>query len=138
MVELESHHVGIVVDDLEESVSFYRDTLGLEVVAEFTLSGEGIGNAIGVDGAVGDFVHLDAGGTRVELIEYEPAGSEVRAEAVNQVGAQHIGFLVDDIEAFHDALPEDAAISGPQRTESGSDILFFRDPEGNFIEVVGA
>lgn len=137
MAELETHHVGIVVDDLEESVAFYRDTLGLDVAAEFTLSGDGIGTAIGVDGVTGDFAHLEGNGAIIELIEYEPAGADVGADAVNESGAKHVGFLVEDIEAFHDDLPASAdPVSGPQTTESGSKIMFFRDPEGNFIEVI--
>lgn len=137
MVSVETHHVGIVVSDLEEALSFYRDTLGLEVESEFTLSEDGIGTAIGVEGATGQFAHLDGGGTRVELIEYEPAGDDASAAAINQLGAKHVGFAVDDIDAFYEDLPDDAdPVSDPQRVEVGSDILFFRDPDGNFIEVV--
>jgi catechol 2,3-dioxygenase-like lactoylglutathione lyase family enzyme len=31
------HHAGIVLSDLAETQSFYRDTLGFPVAAEFTL-----------------------------------------------------------------------------------------------------
>lgn len=137
MEELGMHHVGMVVADLDEVVPFYRDTLGLEVIAEFTLAGDGIATAIDVDGVTGDFVHLDADGTRVELIEYQPAGRDTGADSINQVGAKHLGFEVDDVEAFYEDLPDDAdPLSDPQRTESGATILFFRDPAGNFVEVV--
>lgn len=137
MPELTAHHVGIVVSDLEASLSFYRDTLGLDVQSEFTLGGDGIGTAIDVEGVTGDFVHLDAGGALVELIEYEPAGRDTGGDAINQLGAKHVGFLVDDVEAFYEQLPEDAApVSEPQQTESGATICFFTDPDGNFVEVV--
>lgn len=137
MPSLQSHHVGVVVSDLEESTSFYRDTLGLPVAAEFSLTEDGIGTAIGVDGVSGEFVHLDAGGSRVELIEYRPSGPNSRPETIHQPGAMHIGFSVDDIDAFTDALPADAdPLSEPQVIETGSTILFFTDPDGNFVEVV--
>lgn len=137
MPSLQSHHVGVVVTDLQESVSFYRDTLGLSVTAEFTLAEDGIGTAIGVDGVAGDFVHLDAGGTRVELIEYSPSGDESRPENIHQPGAMHLGFSVEDIEAFYDTLPAGVEpLSEPQTVEAGSEILFFTDPDGNFVEVV--
>lgn len=137
MSDLESHHTGVVVSDLDEAVSFYRDTLGFDVIAEFTLSGDGIGTAIGVDGVAGDFVHLDAGGSRIELIEYDPEGEDTSPEAINQVGATHLGFEVADLGAFYDSLPEEAEpVSEPQEIEIGIEILFFRDPDGNFVEVV--
>lgn len=144
MQELQTHHVGIVVSDLEAAVSFYRDALGLSVVDEFTLAEDGIGNAIGVDGATGDFVHLSAGGddgdgTRIELIEYDPAGDDSAADAINRVGAKHVGFAVDDISEFYESLPDEVEpISEPQGIEIDTSILFFRDPEGNFVEVVEA
>lgn len=137
MTELSSHHVGVVVTDLEEAVSFYRDALGLEVSAEFTLSEDGIGTAIGVDGVTGDFVHMDAGGSRVELIEYDPAGDDTIADAINQVGAMHLGFEVEDIDEFYANLPDEVdPLSTPQEIDIGVDILFFQDPDGNFVEVV--
>ncbi|MFC6615052.1 VOC family protein [Halopenitus salinus] len=137
MVELQAHHFGLIVEDLKESLAFYRDTLGLEVAAEFTLDGEGIATAIGVEDVTAKFAHLDAGGARIELVEYEPAGEAVRAETVNQLGSKHAGFEVDDIDAFYESLPESAApIAEPQRTQSGSRIIFFEDPDGNLLEVV--
>lgn len=137
MGELTTHHVGIVVTDLDEAVSFYRDTLGFDVIEEFTLDGSGIATAIDVADATGEFVHLDAGGTRVELIEYDPAGDDARADAINQIGATHLGFQVEDIDAFYEELPADAEpVSEPQQIQLGIEILFFRDPDGNFIEVV--
>lgn len=139
MSELESHHTGIVVSDLAEAVSFYRDTLGFDVIEEFTLAGDGIATAIDVDGVTGNFAHLDAGGSRVELIEYEPTGRDTGPTAINQLGATHLGFEVADIEEFYAELPEDAEpVSEPQEIEIGIDILFFRDPDGNFVEVVEA
>ncbi|AHG03939.1 lactoylglutathione lyase [Halobacterium sp. DL1] len=139
MTELRMHHVGIVVSDLEESVSFYRDTLGFDVAAEFTVSGDGIGTAVDADGVTGDFAHLDAGDGLVELIEYDPAGDDVSADAITQRGAKHVGFTVEDIDAFHADLPDDVdTVSEPQQTQSGATILFFEDPDGNFVEVVEA
>nr|WP_227357520.1 VOC family protein [Haladaptatus salinisoli] len=139
MTTLQTHHVGVVVSDLDEAVSFYRDTLGLAIADEFTLSDDGIATAIDVEEVTGDFVHLDAGGTRIELIEYDPVGDDTTANAINQHGAKHIGFSVDDIDTFYETLPKDVEpISNPQPIEIGTSILFFRDPDGNFVEVVEA
>lgn len=137
MSHLEIHHTGLVVTDLEEALSFYRDALGFDVVEEFTLSGDGIGTAIGIDGVSGDFAHLDVGGSRLELIEYEPAGEDARPDAINQIGATHLGFEVEDIDNFYAELPDDTEpISGPQEVDIGVEVLFFSDPDGNFVEVL--
>lgn len=120
-------------------MSFYRDSLGLNEVADFTLADKGIATAINVDGVTGDFVHLDAGGALVELIKYNPSDGDCTAEAINQHGAKHIGFAVDDIEMFYDNLPDSVEpLSAPQPIDIGTSILFFRDPEGNFVEIVEA
>jgi glyoxylase I family protein len=137
MSVLQTHHTGLVVTDLENALSFYRDTLGFDVIEEFTLTEKGIGTAIDVAGVVGEFVHLDTGESRLELIEYDPVGDDARPEAINQIGATHLGFEVEDIDAFYADLPDDVEpVSGPQEIDIGIEILFFRDPDGNFIEVL--
>ncbi|EMA36539.1 Glyoxalase/bleomycin resistance protein/dioxygenase [Halococcus hamelinensis 100A6] len=136
-VDLTAHHTGITVRDLDESIEFYRDVLGLEVAAEFTLSDEEFAAAVAVEGATGKFAHLDAGGSRVELIEYEPEGETVGETMVNQPGAKHLGLATDDVDGFYEGLPESVeALSEPRTTGSGSRILFVRDPEGNLVELV--
>ncbi|WP_049924694.1 VOC family protein [Halopiger djelfimassiliensis] len=137
MSSLNAHHVGLTVGDLETTLPFYRDVLGLEVVDRFSVGGEAFSEAVGVDDARGEFVHLDADGVRVELVEYDPEARGSPAAGLNQPGASHVAFAVDDLEAFAAALPDDVpTISEPQTTESGSSILFLRDPESNLVEVL--
>ncbi|WP_207591944.1 VOC family protein [Halomontanus rarus] len=139
MPDLRAHHVGITVSDLEETLPFYRDVLGLPVLDRFTVSGDAFATGVGVDGATGTFAHLDAGGARIELIEYDPDADPCTAASVNQTGAKHVGLAVADLEAFYDGLPAAVeTLSEPQTTESGASILFLRDPEGNLIEVLEA
>jgi catechol 2,3-dioxygenase-like lactoylglutathione lyase family enzyme len=144
--ELESHHVGITVADLDRAVAFYRDVLGLDVLARFAVDGDAFATGVGVAGASAEFVHLDAGGARVELVSYEPEGDRVGGDAeagrtttVNQPGATHVGLSTDDLDAFYESLPDDVETqSPPQVTSSGTKILFVRDPEGNLVEVLEA
>ena len=139
MAALSAHHVGITVGDLDRAVEFYRDVFGLAVLDRFTVSGEAFATGVGVPGATGRFAHLDAGGARVELVEYDPEGADAAAEAVNQRGAKHLGLAVDDLATFYEELPADVeTLSEPRTTESGATILFVRDPEGNLVEVIEA
>jgi len=133
------HHTGTTVADLDRAVEFYTEIFDLEVLAEFESSGENFSRGVGVENATGRFAHLDGDGTRVELVEYEPEGGEAVAESVNDRGAKHLGFGVDDVEAFHEALPDDVeTVSPPQTSSTGTTILFLRDPEGNLVEVLDA
>ena len=136
---LSVHHVGVTVADLDRAVEFYRGVLGLDVLDRFSVSGDAFSTGVGVDGATGNFAHLDADGARVELVEYEPEGDARGAATVNQPGAKHLGFAVDDLDRFYADLPTDVeTVSEPQTTESGTRILFLRDPEDNLVEVVEA
>lgn len=132
-----AHHYGITVTDLEASVAFYRDVLGLDVLAEFTVGGEAFASGVDVPDASAEFVHLDAGEARIELVSYEPAGQPHQDSTLNEPGATHLGLAVDDVEAVYEELPADVpTLSEPQTTESGTKILFVRDPEGNLVELL--
>lgn len=136
-LDLRAHHVGLTVSDLDRTIEFYRDVLGLEVLDRFSVSGEAFSAAVGVEEATGRFAHLDAGGARVELVEYEPEDEARLAADVNQPGAKHVGLAVEDLDAFYEGLPEAVeTTSEPRTTASGTRILFLRDPEGNLVEVL--
>ncbi|WP_436344100.1 VOC family protein [Natronorubrum sp. FCH18a] len=137
--ELSAHHVGITVSDLEETLPFYRDVLGLEVADRFSVGGDAFSEAVGVEDARGEFAHLEADGIRIELVEYDPEARGSPAAGLNQPGASHVGLSVDDLDSFYAALPDDVStISGPRTTETGTSIAFLRDPESNLIEVLEA
>ncbi|MFB1065772.1 VOC family protein [Natrinema sp. H-ect4] len=139
MTALSAHHVGITVANLEETLAFYRDVLDLPVADRFSVGGEAFSDAVGVEGASAEFAHLEADGARIELVEYEPEARGSPTAGLNQPGASHVGLSVDDLESFAEALPEDVpTLSEPRTTESGTTIMFLRDPEGNLIEVLEA
>jgi catechol 2,3-dioxygenase-like lactoylglutathione lyase family enzyme len=134
-----AHHVGLTVSDLDRAVAFYRDVLGLAVVDRFSVDGEAFATGVGVDGASAEFAHLDADGVRVELVTYDPEGAAVESGTVNRPGTAHVGLSTPDLDAFYESLPADVETqSAPQRTASGTKILFVRDPEGNLVEVLEA
>ena len=137
MPEPTAHHVGITVSDLDRAVEFYADTFDLDVQAEFAISGEAFADAVDVDGATGSFAHLGAGGARIELVEYDPEATRGEQPELNRPGAVHVGLSVDDLDAFYEGLDDGVeTLSRPRTTESGTRILFVRDPEGNLIEVL--
>ena len=139
VTRLAAHHFGVTVSDLDRAVEFYGDTLGLGDPERFSVSGEAFADAVDVDGATGRFAHFDAGGARIELVEYDPEGPDASGGTVNRPGAKHLGLSVEDLDAFYAGLdPAVTTLSEPRTTESGTRILFVRDPEGNLVEVIEA
>jgi methylmalonyl-CoA/ethylmalonyl-CoA epimerase len=79
-------HIGIAVQGLDESVSFYRDVLGLPPVP--------LGDA---DGA--RIAGLAAGSSLVELLEAESPDSPIgKFVAKRGPGIHHVCFAVDDLD----------------------------------------
>ena len=101
------HHTSRTVADMERSLGFYRDLLGLEVVLDERLEGEPLERVVGLAGARLRVVELRLGSELLlELIEYTaPKGRPLASDAsAADVGAHHIALLVDDIHAAHSRL----------------------------------
>lgn len=138
-MEPTADHTGVIVSDLERAVTFYRDGLGMDVVDRFDVEGPGLSTAVGAENVAGSFAILDAGGARLELVEYEPSGADRTGAAVTDTGSFHLGLSVDDVDAAVADLEgrEDVTfVSEPQTTGSGTRIVFLRDPDGNLIELL--
>lgn len=83
------HHVAVVVANLEESLSFWRDALGMEVREVQDAPAEGSKVAF-----------LPAGESQVELVLPTKADSGIaRYLAKRGPGMHHVCLEVDDIEA---------------------------------------
>ena len=100
------HHTCITVSDLERSIEFYRDLLGLELVMteESERSGDDRSKALGVAKAKVKLAILRAADAQVELIEYVTASGRPYDRRNNDVGAMHIAFKVEDIDAMYQRL----------------------------------
>src|SRR3954447_6262126 len=96
------HHVGITVKDLDASIRFYHDILGLPFSNEPSpwFDSPELGQAVGVPGAALRQVSLLLGDRMFELLEYKSPPSETTGPlSSNSFGASHVAFYVDDIEA---------------------------------------
>lgn len=132
-----AHHYGVTVSDIENSLEFYRDTLGLDVDDRFTLSGEAFSTFVGVDDADVEIVFLEGNGCAVELLEYRspPGGNANEGVSNNDVGAAHFCFEVSDLPGLYEDLRDEAEfISPPQTLSSGATVVYARDPDGNVLE----
>ena len=142
-------HVNLVVSNLPQMLSFYRDVLGLAVTKQATISGEWIGKTVGLDNVWADVVYLDLpAGPRIELIQYlSPASTVVPSDVFpNAIGLRHVAFKVDGIGAIVDRLTAAGVkffsgvqtVPDSQVTYAGGirkRLIYFRDPEGNILEL---
>lgn len=136
-------HHSITVEDIDAQIAFYRDVLGLELLDHGTLEqgsddAEAFSTLTGLEGVSLDIAHLEAEGAMVELVEYHtPDGDDLRPFEANDTGATHFCFRTDDLAtAVEDLAGEVDFISDPVSFSSGVDAVYFRDPEGNLMEIL--
>lgn len=139
----EAHHYGVTVSDLEESLAFYRDTLGLDVVSRGHIEqgsedSRKFTDFVDVPDVDVEVVFLDAGGCQVELLRYHnPEGENVN-EGVsnNDHGASHFCLQVDDIDEVHETLSDDVEfVHEPVTLSKGVRVAYMYDPDGNVVEL---
>ena len=115
-------HTRYRVHDLEKTVSFYRDVLGLEEIRRQT-SGRG-----------SRLVFLKASGSdeEIEICKFDESGPVVVGPDLT-----HLAFEVDDLEKFaKEAAAKGYPLSdGPHPSGSGK-IAFVDAPEGYEIELI--
>ena len=93
------HHVGIAVHRLENAYRLYRDVLGLPLIKEATVAGQGVRAAL-----------LAAGDSEIELLE--PFGAEsgmTRFLARHGEGLHHVCFETPDVARALGALKDKGA-----------------------------
>lgn len=114
------HHISFAVRDLERSVAFYRDLLGLEPAPRPDL---------GIPGA-----WLAAGNGQVHLIQV-PEGAPVGTppESLSPI-ANHQAFAIDDYATALATLKARGVEVLETRPEQGQ--MWIRDPDGNVIELI--
>lgn len=116
-------HTRYRVSDLEKTVHFYKDVLGLEEVRRST-SGRG-----------SQLVFFKAPGSEelIEICKYDASGPV-------QVGPDltHLAFEVENIEEFarHSASLGYPLSDGPHKSSNGSVIAFIDAPEGYEVELI--
>jgi diaminopimelate decarboxylase len=136
-------HVAVTSGDLEASLTFYRDLLGLEVRDRGETRG-GEFDVTGLTDARVRWADLRLGlGQVLELIEYlEPRGEAVRPRP-NDPGATHVSLRVSDIDAVYERLREASVvvlgepltITTPGGWE-GARVFYSSDPDGVSVELI--
>ena len=134
-------HVGISVRNLEESVKFYTETLGMQEDIRAYHKGETISRVVAVENTEVEVCYVTKGKHRLELIEYknkDKAKLNYTYKSQDDPGLVHIAFIVDDVEEIYQKIKDLGYEfnSPPMVTrENGPKITFFRGPDNVIIEL---
>ena len=147
MAVLGISHVAVGVSDMERSLVFYRDIIGLRVALD-TIEGAFVGDPKAYrrravylraeDGPSASFIVLD------QQLDREPFGAPPR---ILQLGTHHFSFWVDDLEEkfervvaenFRVVFSPTVADAVAYGEEAGSGRLLtaiVKDPDGNPVQL---
>lgn len=126
------HHFGLVVKDIQASITWYQDNLGFRLEHQLDVPDTGL-----------KIAHIiTENGVRLEL--FEQAGSVIGPDdrkdvwgSLNTQGAKHVGISVDDVETAAKELEQKGIeiVHPPAIVEFAQVKNFFiRDNSGNIIE----
>lgn len=139
------NHTGFVVSNMERSLEFYRDVLGLRVQREMVMDGDIVSRLTGFDNAR---VHIAYLGNdmrhAIELVQFlEPPVTGWSRPPRNRVGTAHLGLIVDDVDEMYEelsgrgmefvnppALRPDAVYPWARK------VCYVYDPDGNMLELL--
>lgn len=104
------HHYGLEVSDLEESIKFYTDLLGLELESRHTFLGE-------------EIAFLASSHFRLELVCHP-----------HSTNSAHICFEISDLRQVIDNLGRNKIAEGPYILDNGWETIFYEGPNHEIIE----
>jgi catechol 2,3-dioxygenase-like lactoylglutathione lyase family enzyme len=143
-------HFSFTVSDIDRSVAWYCDVLGLELVHRQRQDNAYTCALVGHEGAVLEVAQLRLRGSEtwpsthmLELVQYvHPQGLGPRHLPTHDVGTAHLAFVVDDIEerfgelraqGVHFVNPPVAITEG---ANAGGRVCYFHDPDHLTLELL--
>ena len=141
-------HIGVTVTDIERSIAFYRDTLGLSFRGELLMQGEATDRLFARKGCKVKVAYLNGSdeilAPPIELLEFIDKPAEKAPSSLFLTSISEICFRVKDIEALYAHLQEHGVecLSEPQFfdfTSMGhgkSKAIYFKDPDGIVLEAM--
>jgi len=138
------YHGGITVSDMEQSLRFYRDGLGLEIEFDKIVDGPYLPVVLDLD-----FDHIRAvylrvpGGQFVELLEYHGIERLPAASRPCDYGAGHLCFYVDEIDGLYGRMRglgfrarSDGVVAITEGPNQGARSIYMLDPDGYRVELL--
>ena len=142
------YHVGLTVSDLDRSIAFYRDILGLEFQGEIFMAGEETDRLFRMKDTKARVAYLNGSkaieAPPIELIQF--VDNKVKKVKGNlfTTSISEVCFYTDDIDSVYKTLIENhvECLSEPQYFDfrangfGESRAFYFRDPDGIILEMM--
>jgi catechol 2,3-dioxygenase-like lactoylglutathione lyase family enzyme len=131
-------NVGIVVEDLEATIAFFRE-LGLDLEGRATIEGEWAGRVTGLGDQHVEIAMMRTpdGHGRLELSRFlrPPVVADHRNAPVNALGYLRVMFAVDDIDETLERLRKRGAqlVGEVVQYKDACRLCYIRGPEGLLI-----
>ena len=133
-------HTGIVADDLDASLHFYRDLLGFKITKKMDESGVFIDTILSLPNVVVTTVKMAApDGSLIELLKFHSHPRKMNARKVCDIGITHMALEVNDLDDAYKKLKDEGIVftAPPQVSPDGyAKVTFCSAPEGTSIELV--
>ena len=137
-------HVGITVSDIDRSIDFYKNILGLKLESRTFMEGESTDILFGGKNMRAELAYLNGGDNincpPVEIICFSKNPCESQESRLHQTSISEICFEVDDIFSEYERLrklgvefisePQEFLIDGVK-----SKAVYFKDPDGIILEL---
>ena len=139
------HHLGLTVADIDRSIHFYRNLLGMELIGRRpSVTADYVAEQTGYEG-----VELNVASFRVsphsrqslEVVQYMNHSGEPVEPATNRAGTSHLCLTVDDLRTCVGELGTQGVkfksdpveiTAGPNK---GGLVIYFQDPDGYTLEL---
>lgn len=135
------HHTAISVKDLDRSIHFYSNLLGMKL--EWRIDhrkSEALEKVVGLKNVDVSYAMLSGWGGRLEIFQYHsPEGKPLPPGwPVCDKGVTHFGFEVEAIDALYEKLVAEGVRfnTAPQTIRDGVRATYFHDPDGITVEFV--
>jgi glyoxylase I family protein len=127
-------HLCVGVSDIDRSLAFYTEVLGMDVVFDVELDGAGLDAVTGMADGKGRMIGGLIGGTMVELLSL---GDIPAVPEGAHLGYTNMSFRVEDLDAAHAALQRHQGVRiTPPVEVAGLRMLFVYDPDATPIELI--
>ncbi len=134
------HHTSFTVSDMERSIAFYRDVLGMKVDWDSKKAGvefkgplhESVTECPGTEARI---VFMTLGEGRLELVQYMPPGKDLKDNKAGDTGSAHLCFRTDNIQNLYNKVLANGARTHCSPLNNGRAwVFYFRDPDGIILE----
>jgi len=137
--------IGVVVSDLNKSLDFYKNVIGMKETGAFTVSGEKSKNLGLSDGRELDVKILkledSPNANEWKLMSFSKNANHPEQKYVHDdTGMQYITIFVNNISTFLKRVKSnniEILSEEPSDLGGGNYFILFQDPDGTFIELIG-